>query len=128
MASGGDGGVMEKDSVFFKGLATGSLIILQWVCGQHKLDLVLFGLVFLLLVCEEGCTNVDQEWMGSECDQSALYEAPKQYKYYVRKVHIRKKAFICLLFCWNHGRLYLRNHTPENSKKCIEAVKALPSN
>jgi hypothetical protein len=41
MASGGGGGV-GKDSVFFKELYTGGLIMLQWIYGQPKLDLVYF--------------------------------------------------------------------------------------
>lgn len=34
---------LRTDSVFLKGLATGSLTILRWVCGQYKLDLVVWG-------------------------------------------------------------------------------------
>jgi hypothetical protein len=36
MASGRDAG--RKDLVFFKGMATGNLTMLQQVYGQHKLD------------------------------------------------------------------------------------------
>lgn len=38
------------NTVFFKGMATGSLTMLQRVYGQHKLDLVYFYFIFLLLL------------------------------------------------------------------------------
>lgn len=34
---------MGKDSVIFKGLSKGSLTMLQWIYGQHKLDLIFFS-------------------------------------------------------------------------------------
>jgi hypothetical protein len=41
MANGG-GLSRGKDSFFLKGLATGSLNMLQWLYGQHKMDFFLF--------------------------------------------------------------------------------------
>ena len=72
MASGRDAG--RKDSVFFKGMATGKLTMLQQVYGQHKLDKMFLFVEFLGEVCKGG--RVDLGRMGSECVLGSLYEIP----------------------------------------------------
>lgn len=44
------GDCVKKDTVIFNGLTTGSLTVLQWVYGQHKQDLLVFLLHFLVFV------------------------------------------------------------------------------
>lgn len=61
------GGGVRKDSVFFKGLATGLLTMLQWVHGQHRLDLVYFFLccLFFLLSCGGVPRVGSEDWEAS---------------------------------------------------------------
>lgn len=66
------GGGLGKDLGFSKGLAIGSLAMLQRVCGQHKLDLLFCG--GFLGKGRSKVGSMDLEGMGSELDQDALYE------------------------------------------------------
>lgn len=63
-----------KNSVIFKGMATGSLSMLQWVDRQHKLYLI-----YNISGGGEGHTSgrVDLGGMGLECDWGTLNETPK---------------------------------------------------
>lgn len=51
-----------KSSVFFKGLATGSLTVLHWVYGQHKLDV--FPPFFLFLLFWGRGAGIDHKSRG----------------------------------------------------------------
>lgn len=55
------GGGVWKDSVFFKGLATGLLTMLQRVHGLHRLDLVYF---FFVVCFFSRLVGVAQGWDG----------------------------------------------------------------
>lgn len=63
---------MGKNSVFFKQLATESLITLPGVYGQHKFDLF----VCLFVEGSKGL-RVDLGGLGSVCDKGVIYEIPK---------------------------------------------------
>lgn len=80
MASGMGRG-MGKNSVFIQELATESLIILQWVYGQHELNFVFFfNFYFLLLFFCGGHKGrgVNLERLERKCVQEALWESTKQ--------------------------------------------------
>lgn len=63
-----------KDLVLVKRLINGSLALLQWVYGQHKLTL--WGFFWWgVVVVQDGKVNL--EGMGGECYQDALYKIPK---------------------------------------------------
>lgn len=73
MASAGGGRlVVVKVSVFLKGLAAGSLTMLQGVHGQDKLHLV----HFYFCGGHDG-GRMGPRGMGSKCDRGMLYEIPK---------------------------------------------------
>lgn len=96
----------EGKSVFLMGLvATGSLIMLQWVYEQHRLDLwVLLLLVFCFdftFLCGRGrsqrCLGTDLGGLESERDQSAWCEIPQQSM----KTSCWKKNLTCVSFLLN---------------------------
>lgn len=69
MASGRGWGLgVGKGSVMFKGLPSGCLTIFQLVYGHHKLELVLFFLLFLAEGTMVG-VGVDPGGMRSKSDR-----------------------------------------------------------
>lgn len=69
----GRGGV-GKDSVFFKGLSTRNLTMLQSVYGEYKLYLIFFSSFVLGEVTRVG---LDPGRLGNECDHGALSKISK---------------------------------------------------
>lgn len=70
---------MGKGSVFFKGLATGTLTMLLRVYWHYKLDLVFFYFFFILHLFwgRSGGCGVDLGGLGSEGDWGVLCEISK---------------------------------------------------
>lgn len=77
------GGGVRKDSVFFKGLATGLLTMLQRVHGLHSLDLVYFFFfcLFFLPSCGGGPRVGWEDWETSVIDVRCM-KFPDNYQKY----------------------------------------------
>lgn len=73
VSAGGGRLAVVKVSVFLKGLAAGSLTMLQGVYGQEKLHLVHF--YFWAWGHDGG--RMGPRGMGSKCDMGMLYEISK---------------------------------------------------
>lgn len=86
----------EEGSVIFKGLATGSLTILQWIYGQHELDLVYFFSFFSKWFFGVGWTW--DEWETSVIRVYCVKFPNNKKKYYVEQKE-RKKETIWLIPC-----------------------------
>lgn len=75
-----------KYLVFFKGMATGCLTLLQWVNGQHKSDLFIF---FLWWVWVWGDHKLDPEDRQVSLVGCMMWNPNNQYTYYVRKIIVQ---------------------------------------